>query len=35
MKDIGQQLIGVVAENQAVPIRDLYEKEKYGVSADD
>ncbi|KAK0720234.1 hypothetical protein B0H67DRAFT_487189 [Lasiosphaeris hirsuta] len=35
MKDIGQQLIGLVAENKGVPIRALYEGGDYSVSAED
>ncbi|KAK3937699.1 hypothetical protein QBC46DRAFT_293772 [Diplogelasinospora grovesii] len=35
MKDIGQQLIGFIAENRGVPIGTLYEDKQYGVSADD
>jgi hypothetical protein len=31
IKDIGQQLIGLIAENRGVPVRTLYEKEEYGV----
>ncbi|KAK4233798.1 hypothetical protein C8A03DRAFT_19186 [Achaetomium macrosporum] len=31
MKDIGQQLIGLVADNRGVPIRTLYETGEYGV----
>jgi hypothetical protein len=32
VKDIGQQLIGLIAENRGVPIRTLYENGEYGVS---
>ncbi|KAK4041301.1 hypothetical protein C8A01DRAFT_45546 [Parachaetomium inaequale] len=32
MKDIGQQLIGLVAENRGVPVRTLYEQGEFGVS---
>ncbi len=32
MKDIGQQLIGLIAENRGVPVRTLYESGEYGVS---
>ncbi|KAK4185457.1 hypothetical protein QBC35DRAFT_534168 [Podospora australis] len=35
MKDIGQQLIGLIAENRGVQIRNLYEDGQYGVTADD
>ncbi|KAL2022396.1 hypothetical protein VTK56DRAFT_5463 [Thermocarpiscus australiensis] len=35
MKDIGQQLIGLIAENRAVPIRTLYDSGQYGVTAED
>ncbi|KAK4096921.1 PH domain-like protein [Parathielavia hyrcaniae] len=31
VKDIGQQLIGLIAENRGVPVRTLYEKGEYGV----
>ncbi|KAK3308378.1 uncharacterized protein B0T15DRAFT_392495 [Chaetomium strumarium] len=32
MKDIGQQLMGLVAENRGVPVRTLYETGEYGVN---
>jgi hypothetical protein len=32
IKDIGQQLIGLIAENRGVPIRTLYENGEYGVN---
>ncbi|KAK4150852.1 hypothetical protein C8A00DRAFT_45843 [Chaetomidium leptoderma] len=32
VKDIGQQLIGLIAENRGVPVRTLYEGGEYGVS---
>lgn len=35
MKDIGQQLIGLVAENRGVPVGTLYESGEFGVSAKD
>jgi Swi5 len=35
MKDIGQQLIGLIADNRGVPIGGLYEDGQYGVTADD
>ncbi|KAK4198928.1 Swi5-domain-containing protein [Triangularia verruculosa] len=35
MKDIGQQLIGLIAENQGVQIGKLYENGDYGVTVDD
>ncbi|KAK4450320.1 Swi5-domain-containing protein [Podospora aff. communis PSN243] len=35
MKDIGQQLIGLIAENRGVTIGTLYENGDYGVTADD
>ncbi|KAK3501464.1 Swi5-domain-containing protein [Neurospora crassa] len=35
MKDIGQQLIGLIADNKGVPIGALYEDGQYGVTADD
>jgi hypothetical protein len=31
IKDIGQQLIGLIAENRGVPVRTLYETGEYGV----
>jgi hypothetical protein len=35
MKDIGQQLIGLVAENKGVPIGSLYQSRQYGVGPED
>ncbi|KAK0636096.1 hypothetical protein B0T17DRAFT_481398 [Bombardia bombarda] len=35
MKDIGQQLIGLVADNRGVRVGTLYEDGQYGVSAND
>ncbi|KAK3994827.1 hypothetical protein QBC44DRAFT_357095 [Cladorrhinum sp. PSN332] len=35
MKDIGQQLIGLIAENRGIPIGGLYEDGQYGITADD
>ena len=35
MKDVGQQLIGLIAENRGVPIGTLYESGEYGVKAED
>jgi hypothetical protein len=35
MKDIGQQLIGMIAENKAVAIGSLYDNGEFGVSATD
>ncbi|KAK0619532.1 Swi5-domain-containing protein [Immersiella caudata] len=35
IKDIGQQLIGLIAENRGVTIGTLYENGDYGVTADD
>lgn len=35
MKDIAQQLIGLVAENRGVRIGTLYESGEFGVTADD
>ncbi|KAK4669649.1 uncharacterized protein QC763_204845 [Podospora pseudopauciseta] len=35
MKDIGQQVIGLIAENKGVQIGKLYEHGDYGVTADD
>lgn len=32
IKDIGQQLIGLIAENRGVPIHSLYEDGEFGVS---
>lgn len=35
LKDIGQQLIGLIAENRGVRVGTLYETGEFGVSADD
>ncbi|ESA42489.1 Swi5-domain-containing protein [Neurospora crassa] len=35
MKDIGQQLIGLIADNKGLSIGALYEDGQYGVTADD
>ncbi|KAK0652643.1 Swi5-domain-containing protein [Cercophora newfieldiana] len=35
VKDVGQQLIGLIAENRGVPIKTLYENGDYGVTAED
>ncbi|KAK3370453.1 hypothetical protein B0H63DRAFT_402852 [Podospora didyma] len=35
MKDVGQQLIGLIAENRGVPNGTLYESGEYGVKAED
>ncbi|KAK7731529.1 hypothetical protein SLS53_008769 [Cytospora paraplurivora] len=35
MKDVGQQLIGLIAENRGVPIGSLYVDREYGVGPDD
>ncbi|KAK0666876.1 Swi5-domain-containing protein [Cercophora samala] len=35
VKDIGQQVIGLIAENKGVQIGKLYENGDYGVTADD
>lgn len=35
VKDVGQQLIGLVAENRGVPVGKLYEDGEFGVTADD
>jgi len=35
LKDIGQQLIGLIADNRGVRISTLYESGDYGVTADD
>ncbi|KAH6850492.1 hypothetical protein B0I37DRAFT_404309 [Chaetomium sp. MPI-CAGE-AT-0009] len=32
IKDIGQQLIGFIAENRGVPVRTIYEQGEFGVS---
>ncbi|KAL2162935.1 hypothetical protein VTH06DRAFT_6771 [Thermothelomyces fergusii] len=32
IKDIGQQLVGLVAENRGVPVRSLYEAGEFGLS---
>jgi hypothetical protein len=32
IKDIGQQLIGFIAENRGVSVRTIYEQEEFGVS---
>jgi hypothetical protein len=34
-KDIGQQLIGLVAENRGVPVGSLYEGDEFGVGPGD
>lgn len=34
-KDVGQQLIGLIAENRGVPIGSLYSDQEYGVGPDD
>lgn len=33
IKDIGQQLVGLVAENRGVPVRSLYEAGEFGLSS--
>ncbi len=35
LKDVGQQLIGLVAENRGVPVGRFYEDGQYSVTADD
>lgn len=35
MKDVGQQLIGLIAENRGVAIASLYEDEEFGVRGTD
>lgn len=35
MKDVGQQLIGLIAENRGVPVGSLYVNQDYGVGPDD
>lgn len=35
MKDVGQQLIGLIAENRGVPVGSLYADQDYGVGPDD
>jgi hypothetical protein len=32
IKDIGQQLIGFIAENRGVSVRTIYEQGEFGVS---
>jgi len=34
-KDVGQQLIGIIAESRGVSLGDVYRDGNYGVSADD
>lgn len=34
-KDVGQQLIGLIAENRGVPIGSLYADQEYGIGPDD
>lgn len=34
-KDVGQQLIGMIAESRGVPVGDVYREGDYGISADD
>lgn len=34
-KDVGQQLIGLIAENRGVPVGSLYADQDYGIGADD
>jgi hypothetical protein len=33
VKDTGQQLIGLIADNHGVPVGTLYQDGRYGVSA--
>ena len=35
VKDVGQQLIGMLADNRGVPIASMYETEEYGLTVDD
>ncbi|KAK5656840.1 hypothetical protein OQA88_4388 [Cercophora sp. LCS_1] len=35
VKDVGQQLIGLVAENRGVPVGKVYEEGEFGVTGDD
>jgi hypothetical protein len=35
LKDTGQQLIGIVAENRGVPVASLYRTEEFGVGPED
>ncbi len=35
IKDIGQQLMGLVAENRGVPVASLYQNGDFGVGPDD
>lgn len=34
-KDVGQQLIGLIAESRGVPLGALYRDDAYGVGPDD
>lgn len=35
VKDVGQQIIGMIADNRGVPIASLYQDEEFGLTADD
>ncbi|EHA57776.1 hypothetical protein MGG_16388 [Pyricularia oryzae 70-15] len=35
LRDVGQQLIGMIAEQRGVPIRTLYESGEFGVGPED
>jgi hypothetical protein len=35
IKDVGQFLIGKIADQRGVPVRDLYESGEFGVGLDD
>jgi len=35
LKDVGQQLMGFIAENRGVSVASLYARQEYGVGAND
>lgn len=35
VKDIGQQLVGLIADNRGIPVGTLYQDSRYGVTAFD
>ncbi|OAA56546.1 DNA repair protein, swi5 [Niveomyces insectorum RCEF 264] len=35
LRDVGQQLIGIIADNRGVPVRSLYADDRFGVGPDD
>lgn len=35
VRDVGQQLIGIIAENRGLPVRSLYADGSFGVGPDD